>query len=97
MVTRCATRTVVAASGFLLGAVFALLVAPGESLVLIATGIVFGFCARALFDQNFGGDWSWHFGGPGGRQPLAAKPPRPSLVVHGAQIGRSPMERRCRT
>jgi hypothetical protein len=62
------------ALGFLMGAVFAMIIAPGDALVLIATGIVFGFSARALFDQNFGGDWFWPFGRPAGRKNLGAKP-----------------------
>ena len=45
------------ALGFLMGAVFAMLIAPGDSLLVIGTGIVFGFSARALFDQGFLGHW----------------------------------------
>jgi hypothetical protein len=64
----------VTAVGFLLGAVLAMMIAPGDSLVLIGTGIVFGFSARTLFDQDFGGDWFWPFGQAAGRKTLAAKP-----------------------
>jgi hypothetical protein len=64
----------IAALGFLLGAVFAMSIAPGDALLLIGTGIVFGFSARALFDQDFGRDWLWPFGRPAGRKTLGAKP-----------------------
>ena len=57
-----AEHAMVAAAGFLLGAVFAMLVATGDTLLLVATGIVFGFAAWALFDQHFGGDWPWPLG-----------------------------------
>jgi len=55
-------HAIVAALGFLTGAVFAMTIVSGDVLVLIGTGIVFGFSARALFDQDFGGDWFWPFG-----------------------------------
>jgi hypothetical protein len=64
----------IAALGFLTGAVFAMIIAPGDSLLVIGTGIVFGFSARALFDQDFGRDWFWSFGRPAGRKALRAKP-----------------------
>ena len=67
-------HAIVAALGFLLGVVFSMVIVPGDALVLIGTGIVFGFSARALFDQNFGGDWFWPFGKSAGRKTLAAKP-----------------------
>lgn len=63
----------IGALGFLMGSVFAMIIAPGDALVLIGVGIVFGFSASALFDQNFGGDWFWPFGRPAGRKTLAAK------------------------
>ena len=69
-------HTTIAALGFLMGAVFAMIIAPGDVVVLIGTGIVFGFSARALFDQDFGGDWSWPFGKSAGRKTLAVKPSR---------------------
>jgi hypothetical protein len=65
---------IIAALGFLMGAVFATIIAPGDVLVLIGTGIVFGFSARAMFDQDFGGNWFWPFGRPFARKALAAKP-----------------------
>jgi len=74
MVTHYATQAIVAALGFLLGAVFAMVIAPGDSLALIGTGIAFGFFARALFDQNFGGDWFWPIGRPAARKNLRATP-----------------------
>jgi hypothetical protein len=64
----------ITALGFLMGAMLAMMIAPGDTLVLIGTGIVFGFFARKLFDQDFGGDWFWPFGQPAGRKILAAKP-----------------------
>ena len=64
----------IAALGFLLGAVSAKSIAPGDALLLMGTGIVFGFSARALFDHNSGGDWFWPFGRPAGRMTLGAKP-----------------------
>jgi hypothetical protein len=57
-----------------MGAVFAMIIAPGDTLLLIGTGIVFGFSARALFDQDFGGDWFWSFGRPAGKKTPRAKP-----------------------
>ena len=67
-------HAIVAALGFLTGAVFAMTIVPGDTLVLIGTGIVFGFYAHALFDQDFGGDWFWPFGRPAGRKILASRP-----------------------
>lgn len=64
----------IAALGFLMGAVFAMIIAPGDRLLLIGTGIVFGFSARTLFDQGFGGDWFWPFSRPVGRKTLRAQP-----------------------
>ena len=63
-----------AALSFLIGAVCAMIIAPGDTLLAIGTGIVFGFSARALFDQDSGSDWSWSFGRPTGRKALRAKP-----------------------
>lgn len=74
MIKHYAEHAVVAALGFLMGAVLAMSIAPGNTLVLIGTGIAFGFSARALFDQNFGGDWFWPFGRPAGGKTLGAKP-----------------------
>jgi hypothetical protein len=67
-------QVTIAVLGFLMGVVFAVIIAPGNALVLIGTGIVFGFFAHALFDQDFGGDWFWPFGRPAGRKIVAAKP-----------------------
>ncbi|MGA2621769.1 MAG: hypothetical protein ABSF26_29560 [Thermoguttaceae bacterium] len=64
----------IAVLGFLMGAVFAMIIAPGNVLVLTATGIVFGLSACALFEQDFAGDWFWPFGRPARRKTLAAKP-----------------------
>jgi hypothetical protein len=63
-------HAIVAALGFLTGAVFAMTIVSGDVLVLIGTGIVFGFSARALFEQDFGGDWFWPFGQPAGMKAL---------------------------
>jgi hypothetical protein len=49
----------ISAVGFLMGAVLAMIIAPGDGLVLTGAGIVFGLYARTLFDQNFGHDWPW--------------------------------------
>jgi hypothetical protein len=67
-------RVTITALGFLMGAVFAMTIAPGDTLLIVGTGIVFGFSARALFDQRFLGDWSWPFGKSTGRKALGAKP-----------------------
>ncbi len=74
MTKRYTEQVVVAALGVLVGAVIAVSIAPGDTLLVIGTGIVFGVSARALFDHNFGGDWFWPFGKPAGRKTLAAKP-----------------------
>jgi hypothetical protein len=74
MTKRYTEQIIVAALGFLMGAVIAISIAPGDTLLLVGTGIVFGVSARALFDQNFGGEWFWPFGRPAGRKTLAAKP-----------------------
>jgi hypothetical protein len=64
----------IAALGFLMGAVLAMIIVPGNALVLTGTGIVFGFSTCAFFDQDFGGDWFWPFGRPDRRKTLTAKP-----------------------
>jgi len=74
MTKRYIEQLIVAALGFLMGVMFAMVIAPGDALVLIGTGIVFGLSARALFDQNFGGDWFWPLGKSAGRKTLAARP-----------------------
>ena len=65
-------HAIITALGFLMGAVFAMIVAPGDAMVLIGTGIVFGYFTRSLFDQNFGGDWFWPFGPMAGTKTLDA-------------------------
>jgi hypothetical protein len=83
----------VAALGFLLGAMFAMSIAPGDALLLIGTGIVFGFSARALFDQHSGGDWFWSFARSTGRKTLGGKPRhRPAIVVHGVGMIQKPQQ-----
>ena len=67
-------RVTTTALGFLIGAVFAIIIAPGDTLLIVGAGIVFGFFARALFDQGFFGYSLWVFGKPAGRKTLAAKP-----------------------
>ena len=67
-------QAAVIALGFLMGTAFATSIAPGDALMLIGTGIVFGFSARALFDQEFGGDWFWPFGRSARKKALAEKP-----------------------
>lgn len=74
MTKHYAEHAIVAVLGFLMGTVLAMTVAPGDTLVLIGTGVVFGFSACALFDQDFGGDWFWPFGRPAGRKTPGAKP-----------------------
>jgi hypothetical protein len=63
----------VTALGFLTGALLAMSVAPGDTLLLVGTGIVFGFSARTLFDQDFGGKF-WPFASLDAKKPFAAKP-----------------------
>jgi hypothetical protein len=74
MTKRYLEHLMVAVLGFLMGAVFAMLIAPGDARVAIGTGILFGLYARALCDQNVGGAWFWSFGRPAGRKAPAAKP-----------------------
>ena len=72
MIKHYAEHAIVTAVGFLMGAVFAMNIAPGDTLLVVGTGIVFGFAARALFDQGFLGHWP--FRKSAGRKTLAAKP-----------------------
>jgi hypothetical protein len=67
-------HAIVAGLGFLMGAVFATIIAPGHALVLMGTGIVSGFSACALLDQDFGGDWFWPLGREANRKTLATIP-----------------------
>jgi hypothetical protein len=64
MIKHYVEHAIVIAVGFLVGAVFAMIIAPGARLAMIGTGIVSGFSACALFDQYFGGDWLWLFRRP---------------------------------
>jgi hypothetical protein len=74
MTKRYTEQVIVAVLGFLMGAVFAMVIAPGDTLLLVGTGIVFGFSARALFDQDFGGEWFWPFGRATGGRTQGPKP-----------------------
>jgi hypothetical protein len=66
-------HAIIAALGFLTGAVLAISISPGGTLLLLGMGIVFGFSACALFDQDFGSNW-WPFGRPAGGKMLTVKP-----------------------
>jgi hypothetical protein len=68
------SHAMVTALGFLLGAGIAMAIVPGDNLVLLATGVVFGYFTRTLFDQEFGDESPWPLGGPAGRKTLAATP-----------------------
>ena len=65
-------HAIVAALGFLIGAMIATSISPGAILLLIEMGIVFGFSAWVLFDQEFGSNW-WPFGRPAAGKMLTAK------------------------
>jgi hypothetical protein len=67
-------RVTATALGFLMGALFAMIIAPGDTLLIVGTGIVFGFFARSLFDRGFLGYSLWVFSKSAGRKTLAAKP-----------------------
>lgn len=64
-------RVTITALGFLTGAVFAMSIAPADTLLVVGTVIVFGFFARALFDQGLLGHWP--LVRSAGRKVLAAK------------------------
>ena len=64
MIKHYAEHAIVVAVGFLMGTVFALSITPADTLLVLVIGVVFGFFANALFDQDFGGDWFWPFGRP---------------------------------
>jgi hypothetical protein len=74
MSKRYIEQLIVAALGFLMGAVIAMSIAPGDVLMVIPLGIIFGFSARALFDQDFGGEWFWPFGRATGGETRGPKP-----------------------
>lgn len=76
MTKRYIKQLIVAAFGFLTGAVIAMSIAPGDAVFLVGAGIVFGVSARALFDQNYGGEWFWPFGKPHGVKTLGEEPSR---------------------
>jgi hypothetical protein len=65
-------HAIVAALGFMIGTVLATSISPGNTLMLIGMGVVFGYSASVLFDQNFGSEW-WPFGRPAGGKMLTAK------------------------
>ena len=67
-------RVTATALGFLMGALLAIVIAPGDTLLIVGTGVVFGFFARALFNQGFLGYSLWVCGKPAGRKAPAAKP-----------------------
>jgi hypothetical protein len=73
LIKHYAEHAVVAAMGFVLGVVIAMSVIPGDTLLVLVTGVVFGFFSGALFNQGFGGDWFWPFGRPVGRRDQGAK------------------------
>lgn len=61
-------HTVVMVLGFLVGAILAMCIAPGDVLLVLVTGAVLGFFARGFLDQNLGGDLLWPFFGSGGKK-----------------------------
>jgi hypothetical protein len=65
-------HVIVAALGFMIGAVLATSIFPGGTISLIGMGIVFGFSACVLFDQEFGSNW-WPFNRPADGKMLTAK------------------------
>jgi hypothetical protein len=65
-------HAIVAALGFLIGAMLATSISPGNPLVLMGMGIVFGYSACVVFDQEFGSNW-WPLDRPAGGKMLTAK------------------------
>ena len=59
---------VVTVLGFLVGAALAICVAPGDILLILVTGIILGFFARAFLDQNLGGELFWPFARSGDKK-----------------------------
>jgi hypothetical protein len=47
--------------GFLLGAVLAMCVAPGDILLAVMAGIVLSYFAHEFLDQSLGGELFWLF------------------------------------
>ena len=87
-------RAIVAALGFLVGAALAMAIVPGDVLALIGTGIVLGFSARALFDQDFGGGWFWPFSRTGWHEgPGSTTTHRAWPAVAGLQMTHEPKQR----
>lgn len=64
-------RVTITALGFLMGAVIAMSIAPGDTLLVVGIGIVVGYSVGALFDQGFLGYWP--LGKSAGRETLAAR------------------------
>ena len=58
-----AERVVVTAFGFCVGASLAVLIAPGDIVLWVLTGIVLGLFARSFFARNLGGDLFWPHAG----------------------------------
>jgi hypothetical protein len=54
-------HTVVMLLGFLVGAVLAMCVARGDTLLIVVAGIVLGYFAHLFFDQNLGGELFFPF------------------------------------
>ena len=61
-------HAVVMGLGFLLGAVLAMCIAPGDILLVVAAGIVLGFFANEFLDQELGGGLFWPFARTGGKK-----------------------------
>ena len=54
--------------GFLVGAVLAISVVPGDILLVVVAGIVLGYFAHAFLDQNLGGELFWPFAKASGKK-----------------------------
>jgi hypothetical protein len=65
-------HTVVMVLGFLVGAALAMCIAPGDILLVLATGVVLGFFVRGFLDQNLGGELFWPFVGSGGKKHVGS-------------------------
>ena len=65
-------HAIVAALGFMIGAVVATSIFPGNALLLLGMGIVFGYSACVLFDQEFVSNW-WPFNRPANGKMLTAR------------------------
>jgi hypothetical protein len=60
-------HAVVMILGFLVGAVLAMCVAPGDIVLVVVAGIVLGYFAHAFLDQNMGGELFWPFAKASGK------------------------------